>query len=93
MKRRSFIKQTTLTAFSVAVYGSIHWNGKSFEGNDITTTDILGPYYRPGAPMRSNLVPAGSTAANTPILDSRRTEGIDPHGGRLYHFPGRQGGI
>jgi len=65
MKRRSFIKNSTLTAFSIAAYGSIHWNGKSFEGDSITTTDILGPYYRPGAPMRSNLVPAGSSA---PIL-------------------------
>lgn len=63
MKRRSFIKNSTLTAFSIAAYGSIHWNGKSFEGDSITTTDILGPYYRPGAPMRSNLVPAGSNAA------------------------------
>ena len=63
MKRRAFIKKSTLTAFSVVAYGSIHWNGKSFEGDSMTTSDILGPYYRPGAPMRSNLVPAGSTAA------------------------------
>lgn len=63
MKRRSFIRDSTLAAFSIAAYGSIHWNGKSFEGDSITTTDILGPYYRPDAPMRSNLVPKGSTAA------------------------------
>lgn len=63
MKRRSFIKNSTLTAFCIAAYGSLNWNGKSFEGDSITTTDILGPFYRPGAPMRSNLVPAGSTAA------------------------------
>ena len=63
MKRRTFIKNSTLTAFSIAAYGAIHWNGKSFEGDSITTTDILGPFYRPGAPMRSNLVPAGSPAA------------------------------
>jgi protocatechuate 3,4-dioxygenase beta subunit len=63
MERRIFIKNSTLTAFSLAAYGFIHWNGKIFEGDSVTTTDILGPYYRPGAPMRSNLVPAGSTAA------------------------------
>jgi catechol 1,2-dioxygenase len=61
MKRRTFVKKSTLTAFSVAAFGAINWNGKSFEGDSITTTDILGPYYRPGSPMRSNLIPTGST--------------------------------
>jgi len=60
MKRRTFIKDSTLTAFSVATIGSIHWNGKTFVGDNATTTDILGPFYRPGAPMRSNIIPAGS---------------------------------
>jgi catechol 1,2-dioxygenase len=60
MKRRSFIKNSALTAFSVAALGTIQWNGKSFVGDNVTTTDILGPYYRPGAPMRSDLIPKGS---------------------------------
>ncbi len=62
MERRFFLKNSTLTALSMAAYGSIHWNGTRFEGDTITTTDILGPYYRPGAPLRSNLVTNGSTA-------------------------------
>ncbi|HZF62989.1 MAG TPA: hypothetical protein VEZ55_00815, partial [Chitinophagaceae bacterium] len=62
MKRRTFIKDTTLTAFSIAAFGSIHWNGKRFEGDNITTSDILGPFYRPGSPMRSNLIPPASKA-------------------------------
>jgi catechol 1,2-dioxygenase len=61
MKRRTFIKNSTLTAFSIAAFGAIQWNGKSFEGDTITTTDILGPFYRPGAPIRSNLVSPNST--------------------------------
>lgn len=61
MKRRTFVKSSTLTAFSIATFGTIHWNGKSFEGDTITTTDILGPFYRPGSPIRSNLIPPGST--------------------------------
>lgn len=61
MKRRTFVKKSTLTAFSVAAFGAINWNGKSFEGDTVTTTDILGPFYRPGSPMRSNLIPQGST--------------------------------
>lgn len=50
-----------MTAFSVAAFGAINWNGKSFEGDNVTTTDILGPFYRPGSPMRSNLIPSGSS--------------------------------
>ena len=61
MKRRIFIKSSTLTAFSIATLGTLNWNGKSFEGDSETTTDILGPYYRPGAPMRTNIIPSGST--------------------------------
>lgn len=61
MKRRNFIKDSTLTAFSIAAFGGIHWNGTRFEGDSETTSDILGPFYRPGAPMRSNIIPAGST--------------------------------
>lgn len=61
MDRRKFVKSSTLTAFGMATFGAINWNGKSFEGDTVTTSDILGPFYRPGSPMRSNLIPAGST--------------------------------
>ncbi len=61
MKRRKFIKGIGLNAFSIAAFGGISWNGKEFIGDSETTTDILGPYYRPGAPMRNNLIPPGST--------------------------------
>ena len=47
-------------AFSLTAFGSVRWNGNGFEGTDPTTTDVLGPFYRPGAPMRHQLVPAGS---------------------------------
>src|ERR671912_3021055 len=60
MKRRSFIKKSSLVAISVSAFGGIHWNGKNFVGDTPTTTDILGPFYRPGAPMRSNIIPPGS---------------------------------
>lgn len=55
MQRRSFIKNSTLTVISVSAFGGLNWNGKSFEGDTPTTTDILGPFYRPGAPLRTNL--------------------------------------
>lgn len=60
MKRRTFIKQSSLTALSISAFGTIQWNGKSFVGDNPTTTDILGPFYRPGAPMRTNLIPLNS---------------------------------
>lgn len=60
MKRRTFIKRSSLTALSISAFGAIHWNGKSFIGDSPTTTDILGPFYRPGAPMRSNIIPPSS---------------------------------
>ena len=66
MQRRSFIKNSTLTVISVSAFGALNWNGKSFEGDTPTTTDILGPFYRPGAPLRNNLRMAGSNG--TPIV-------------------------
>src|SRR4051812_16007470 len=59
MQRRNFIKTTSLFAIGTSAFGMIKWNGDHYEGIDPTTTDILGPFYRPGAPMRSNVIPAG----------------------------------
>jgi protocatechuate 3,4-dioxygenase beta subunit len=55
MQRRTFIKNSTLTVISISAFGSLNWNGKNFEGDTPTTTDILGPFYRPGSPLRTNL--------------------------------------
>jgi catechol 1,2-dioxygenase len=55
MERRNFIKNTALCAVAVSASGFIRFNGKNFEGDCETTTDILGPYYRPDAPIRTDL--------------------------------------
>jgi protocatechuate 3,4-dioxygenase beta subunit len=55
MQRRTFIKTSSLTVLSTSAFGSLSWNGNNFEGDTPTTTDILGPFYRPGAPLRTNL--------------------------------------
>ncbi len=60
MERRDFIKHSSLIAISVSAFGSISWNGSNYVGDSPTTTDILGPFYRPGAPMRSNIIPPDS---------------------------------
>ncbi len=60
MKRRNFIYQSSLIAMSMGVFGKIKWDGQAWVGEDPTTTDILGPFYRPGAPIRTELVQAGT---------------------------------
>jgi protocatechuate 3,4-dioxygenase beta subunit len=55
-----------MTVISVSAFGALNWNGKTFEGDTPTTTDILGPFYRPGSPLRANLRIANSTG--TPIV-------------------------
>jgi protocatechuate 3,4-dioxygenase beta subunit len=58
MKRRKFIQDSSLLAISVGIFGKIKWDGERYIGTDPTTTDILGPFYRPGAPIKTDLVQA-----------------------------------
>ena len=55
MQRRNFIKNTALYVVAVSASGFIRFNGNNFEGDCETTTDILGPFYRPDAPIRTNI--------------------------------------
>ncbi|MFT3910274.1 MAG: hypothetical protein QM737_12665 [Ferruginibacter sp.] len=61
MLRRNFIKNTALCAVAVSASGFIRFDGKRYVGDCETTTDILGPYYRPNSPVRTNLVIPGET--------------------------------
>jgi catechol 1,2-dioxygenase len=61
MQRRTFIATTAMTAISISAFGRIRFNGSYYEADTPTTTDILGPFYRPGAPERSNLRLPGTT--------------------------------
>ncbi len=56
MQRRTFTKLTGLSAIALSTTGFIKFNGKSYVGDCETTTDILGPFYRPDSPVRDNLV-------------------------------------
>ena len=60
MDRKKFIISSSFTAFALTIFGSIvkGVNGK-FEGDCDTTNDILGPFYRPNAPTRSDLTYEG----------------------------------
>lgn len=57
MQRRKFIQHTGMVAFGVGVFGKISWDNERYIGDSITTTDILGPFYRPNAPLRVNINP------------------------------------
>ncbi len=61
MQRKEFLKQTGIVAIGIGAFGSIQWSKDHFIGDSPTTTDILGPYYRPGAPFRKNLNPPDFT--------------------------------
>mgnify|MGYP001587363997 CR=1 FL=1 len=62
MDRKQFIIRSTLTAISLSAFGSVikGANGE-FKGDCETTNDILGPFYRPNAPERSDLSYEGLT--------------------------------
>ena len=55
MERRKFFKDTGILAIGIGILGKVSWNGNMFVGDTATTTDILGPFYRSGAPVRSNI--------------------------------------
>ena len=57
MQRKEFIKQSSILIIGIGLTGSIQWDKDRFIGDTPTTTDILGPFYRPGAPLRKNLNP------------------------------------
>jgi len=59
MQRRRFIKDTAFTAMAITAVGYIRYNGTTYVGDCETTTDILGPFYRPNAPVRSDMRIAG----------------------------------
>ncbi|WP_421826620.1 catechol 1,2-dioxygenase [Larkinella sp.] len=60
MQRRKFLQNTALCAVAVSATGFVHFNGESYAGDCETTSDILGPFYRPDAPLRNNLLIKGA---------------------------------
>jgi len=55
MNRKEFLVASSLTAFSVSIFGQARPLGDDFEGDCETTNDILGPFYRPNVPVRNDL--------------------------------------
>lgn len=55
MKRRIFLKNSTLFAVAISASGFIRLDDDHYMGDCETTTDILGPFYRPNAPLRNDM--------------------------------------
>jgi len=59
MKRKDFLINSTLAVFSISAYGAVKQEQNKFVSDCETTNDILGPFYRPKAPMTQDLTFAG----------------------------------
>ncbi|WP_353482859.1 catechol 1,2-dioxygenase [Haliscomenobacter sp.] len=59
MQRRTFIKNTALSAIAISATGFVHFDGQRYVGDCATTSDILGPFYRPNSPVRNLLAIKG----------------------------------
>jgi catechol 1,2-dioxygenase len=55
MQRRNFIKTAALSAVAISATGFIRFDGQRYVGECETTSDVLGPFYRPGSPVRESL--------------------------------------
>ncbi len=55
MQRRDFIKTAALSAIAVSATGFVRFDGKRYVGDCETTSDVLGPFYRPDSPVRKSL--------------------------------------
>ncbi len=59
MKRRTFIREASECIIGIGLLGNITWSKNHFIDVAPTTTDILGPFYRPNAPIKININPTG----------------------------------
>lgn len=75
MQRRTFLRDTALGAMAVSACGFISFDGSKYVGDCETTTDILGPFYRPDSPVRTNLLIPGD--AGTKIVLSGKVKHSD----------------
>jgi protocatechuate 3,4-dioxygenase beta subunit len=71
MDRKKFLLTSAMSAFALTTSGSIlKSNDGTYTGDCDTTNDILGPFYRPEAPIRSDLTYEG-LSGNKILLKGR----------------------
>lgn len=74
MDRKEFLVKASLAAFAVSACGTVkpiqpesEATPNRFTGDCETTNDILGPFYRPQAPMRSDMIFSGLEGSRVQI--------------------------
>lgn len=68
MKRRTFITSAALSVTAMSTCGFIRFDGEKYVGDCATTSDILGPFYRPGSPIRTNFRLPGENGKNVDLI-------------------------
>ena len=61
--RAEFFKRGSTFALSISALGYYHPSPEEYTSDCLTTEDILGPFYRPGAPLRTNMRMSEDTGA------------------------------
>lgn len=80
MKRRHFIQSSFLSAIAISESGFIRFDGTRFVGECETTSDILGPYYRPDSPLRNNFIVKGEKGVPVELAGKiRHDDCISPY--------------
>jgi catechol 1,2-dioxygenase len=60
MNRKKFLGKISFVAIGLSIFGKVKANdNKTFSSDCTTTNDILGPFYRPNAPLGSDLLYKG----------------------------------
>ncbi|MCG8573935.1 MAG: hypothetical protein MI810_03530 [Flavobacteriales bacterium] len=67
MNRKNFLIQSSLAVCSISVFGNVHQEKDKFLSDCETTNDILGPFYRPKAPMTQDLTFEGLEGSRVEI--------------------------
>ena len=79
---------------AVSISGFVHLEGKTYVGDCETTTDILGPFYRPNAPVRSDLridgMPGEEVILSGRILDDNCKTEIQNAKVELWHCSAKE---
>jgi catechol 1,2-dioxygenase len=80
MQRRSFIRDTALGAVAISASGFIRFDGQRYVGDCETTTDIIGPFYRPDSPVRNNFMIPGDPGVPVELSGSvRHNDCVTPY--------------
>ena len=78
MKRRSFVKVLGISAYAISASGfSLRYEGDRVVTDCKTSTDILGPFYRAGAPYRTNLNLENDDTSLIPLKVKGKVFGAD----------------